>query len=474
MEAPPSSDVQIKIDPGETFQTTEGWGTSLCWFANVIGGWSAQKRTEIADLFFDEEKGLGLNVVRYNIGGGEAPGHNHMGTGREIPGFKATEASNYDFSADPRQVQMLQDAIERIPSDDLIIEAFSNSPPYWMTQSGCAAGAQGGGDNLKADYYDDFADYLSDVTLHFRDELDITFRTVEPLNEPNGTWWTEGNGQEGCHFDRPSQAKIIKELRASLDERGLSEVEVSAPDETSIDDTVASYKSYDATTKGIVKQINTHAYHGSQRAELRALATQDGKRLWSSEIDGSGAPAPFDEHLHGHDDMISGLDLAQRIVRDLRGMQIDAFVFWQSVESEQGQIDRKKNWGLLHARFEGSSEEYFVTKKYHVMRQYSAFIRPGDVMIGIDDQESVAFINAAEGKLVIVKRNASTMESKVNFDLTGFSRLQLSGVRRTSGGQGASENFEELELIPITQGQLVATIAPQSVTTFVFDCVVAE
>jgi O-glycosyl hydrolase len=155
-------------------------------------------------------------------------------------------------------------------------------------------------------------------------------------------------------------------------------------------------------------------------------------------------------------------------------MQIDAFVFWQAVESEQGQIDRKKNWGLLHGQFEGNSEEYFVTKKYHVMRQYSAFIRPGDVMIGSDDQDSVAFMNAAEGKLVIVKRNASTMESTVNFDLTAFARLQLSGVRRTMGGQAGSENFEELDLIPITQGQLVATIAPQSVTTFVFDCVVAD
>ena len=50
-------------------QHFEGWGTSLCWFANVVGGYPDAQRSYLADLLFDPQKGLGLQICRYNIGG---------------------------------------------------------------------------------------------------------------------------------------------------------------------------------------------------------------------------------------------------------------------------------------------------------------------------------------------------------------------------------------------------------------------
>jgi hypothetical protein len=42
---------------------------------------------------------------------------------------------------------------------DAIFEAFSNSPPYWMTFSGCAGGnVDPMQDNLKPEYYEAFCD----------------------------------------------------------------------------------------------------------------------------------------------------------------------------------------------------------------------------------------------------------------------------------------------------------------------------
>jgi len=52
-----------------------------------------------------------------------------------------------------------------------------------MTRSGCASGNTDGSNNLRDDYYDDFAEYLTEVVKHFRDKWEITFRTLEPLNE---------------------------------------------------------------------------------------------------------------------------------------------------------------------------------------------------------------------------------------------------------------------------------------------------
>jgi hypothetical protein len=44
-------DAMHVVDPGETYQTTEGWGTSICWFGNVIGGWDAANRDTVADRY---------------------------------------------------------------------------------------------------------------------------------------------------------------------------------------------------------------------------------------------------------------------------------------------------------------------------------------------------------------------------------------------------------------------------------------
>ncbi len=460
-------DTVVDVEPTTTYQTTQGWGTSLCWFGNVIGGWSDVNRQAVADLLFDREQGLGLNIIRYNIGGGDAPNHNHMGRGKEMEGFKPSESGAYDWTADANQRSVLDAAIARIAAEELVLEAFSNSPPYWMTVSGCASG-NGGTDNLRSDYYDDFADYLAEVVLHFRDEWGISFRTLEAMNEPSISWNANG-GQEGCHFDRPRQAELLRQLRSTLDAKGLGEVLIAAPDEPGIDETLGSYESYDAATKAVVDQINTHVYWGSARSQLWAAAQRDGKVLWSSEVDGSGAPAPFDVFTHDHEDIAPGLDIADRITRDLRDMHVDGWVFWQAVESEQAQTSLNKNWGMLHVDFENGTEQWWMTKKYNVVKQYTRAIRPGYTMIDVGHPDAVAFVGTEDHKLVIVQRNATTTDSVYGYDLSQFSALGPGAtVQRTS----ATEDYAELEARPIVDGILAVPVGPRSVTTFVVSDVV--
>lgn len=55
----------------QRLQVLEGFGVSLCWWAVGVGGWGNQTAfDEVMDLFFEKKNGLGLNQVRYNIGGG--------------------------------------------------------------------------------------------------------------------------------------------------------------------------------------------------------------------------------------------------------------------------------------------------------------------------------------------------------------------------------------------------------------------
>lgn len=55
---------KLQIDAAATRQPFEGWGTSLAWWALVVGSLAESVRNKVADLIFDASKGLGLEVVR--------------------------------------------------------------------------------------------------------------------------------------------------------------------------------------------------------------------------------------------------------------------------------------------------------------------------------------------------------------------------------------------------------------------------
>ena len=96
----------VKVNLGTKHQTFEGWGTSLAWWAYQIGGWSSSKRNQFLNLIVDPVAGLGYNVFRYNIGGGDAPGHNHMDANRQMPGFQSSDGT-WNWNADSRQTAVL-------------------------------------------------------------------------------------------------------------------------------------------------------------------------------------------------------------------------------------------------------------------------------------------------------------------------------------------------------------------------------
>ncbi|WP_019635436.1 glycoside hydrolase family 30 protein [Paenibacillus fonticola] len=442
----------VKLQLEEAYEGFEGWGTSIAWWGHALGGWEDQEKVrQVMDMLFDREKGIGLNIVRYNIGGGEKPGEHTLRPGGDVPGFQP-EAGLWDWEADANQRYILQESLRRGVT---IAEAFSNSPPYWMTVSGSVSGAEDRGNNLRDDQYDAFADYLTEVVRHFRDEWGITFRTLDPLNEPSSNWWRKGNIQEGCYFDLGKQGEIIRKVAASLEQKGLNGTVVSANDDNSIDETLEALHAYDAATLEAIGQINTHSYNGSRMEELRAFAQGSGKRLWMSEY-GTGGSAP-----HHHEDMTSVMELAQRIMFDLKMMKPAAWIYWQAVEDEGAD----NNWGFIHANFTGE-ESYELTKQYYAMAQFSKFIAPGSRIIPADDGRVLAAYDAAAGQLTVVVRNELS-DRKVTVDLSPFTydagAAQVEAYR-TSGQHNLEPAAELVELftngvtVPVDSESIVTVV----------------
>ena len=64
-------------------QRLETWGTSLAWWGDYIGGWTNQQaKSDVLKLIFDSPNHLGLNSLRYNIGGGQNQNGSLIGTRR--------------------------------------------------------------------------------------------------------------------------------------------------------------------------------------------------------------------------------------------------------------------------------------------------------------------------------------------------------------------------------------------------------
>ena len=57
----------VSISEGTVMQTINGFGSSSCWWSQVVGGQS--NADEIAQYLYGKD-GVALNIYRYNIGGG--------------------------------------------------------------------------------------------------------------------------------------------------------------------------------------------------------------------------------------------------------------------------------------------------------------------------------------------------------------------------------------------------------------------
>ncbi|HVY40912.1 MAG TPA: glycoside hydrolase, partial [Polyangia bacterium] len=438
----------VKIDTAARGPTFEGWGTSLCWWANRVGGWSATARNAVVDAMLDATTGLGYNVFRYNIGGGENPAHDHMGQWHEMPGFEPSRGT-WDWTADANQRAILQRIVER-GGAGVVLEAFSNSPPYWMTNSGCASGSTDGSNNLKDTSYADFADYLTEVVKHYRDVWGITFRTLEPLNEPNASWWKANGGQEGCHFSPANQQQIVKAVGASLTTKGLSDTTVSASDENSLDDAYNNLRGYDAASLAVMSQMNSHSYSGgaTSRANLRALATSKGKRLWQSE---SG---PLSVTLADATD--AALFMAGRIITDLRDLQPQAWIDWQVG-------DPGASWQSIV--LDESKQSWAPVKRFYMHAGFSRYIRPGATLLAVNGPDMVAALAPGGASVAVVVRNGDTSATKsFTFDLTPLASV---GSQVTALRTSRTENLAALAPIAIKDWSFTVTIPAYAVVTLV-------
>ena len=216
--------LKIKINPDITYQKYDGIGASGAWWAQLVGGWThidaesgKTVRDRISELLYSKDKGIGMQIYRYNIGAGSK----HSGRGTYSQPLRSTEyfetePKNYDWNRDANAVYMMRQAVKD-GADEVIL--FVNSPIERLTKNNMAHATEGKlfRENISEKNYKEFADYCLDVTEHFVAE-GLPIKYLSPVNEPIWIW---NGGQEGCHYRPSSVAKVMRAFADEIEKRPL-------------------------------------------------------------------------------------------------------------------------------------------------------------------------------------------------------------------------------------------------------------
>ncbi|WP_223941001.1 Ig-like domain-containing protein [Arthrobacter sp. StoSoilB22] len=542
--------VTITPNPASRSEAFEGWGTSLVWFANATAGYSPELREELYQKVFGED-GLNLNIARYNVGGGNASDvKDYLNDGSAVegwwkpvtqaqPGQPASNLYKPDGSVDATQANKLAflnawnpddpasynpDAdqnqrwwVERLAADQQIThwEAFSNSPPWFMTKSGYVSGQvnTAKGENLLPEAEAKFAAYMRNAVELLEKGSGITVDTIDPFNEPNsGYWGTDINAatgkppttytqkQEGALIYPAAQDRVTKLLAAEL-EKGTTDAVISAMDETDPSKFMTNWNGYSQEAKDAVAQLNVHTYGTNDRRRVRDLASSTDKPLWMSEVGGfwTGNPALGDS-TSGWDrsNITNGLGIAGRMVNDLRELEPDAWVFWQPVEDTYKQEKADKGWGSIYVDFDCNYEgregfsnrrindgatldnakcKVLTNQKYNTTRNFTHYIRPGDFLIQNDNAKTASALRADGNGATLVHFNDTPMPEKVTIDLSRFGAI-APGAKVTPVVTTKSP-LDDIEKNALVKGTPVAVdtaaksatleVPAASVVTFVVD-----
>jgi len=425
------------VDLGLRHQTMDNFGANDAWSMQKVGAWSEANKNHIADLLFATNTGIGLSCWRFNLGAGINT-NTIRNPWRTVETFAVAEGK-YDWNRQANERWFLRAAKAHGVRQFL---ATVYSPPRWLTRNGLSnLGADTHSTtNLKPGAEDQFAAYITDILVHFRDNPDererIEFDYVLPFNEPQWDWQY---GQEGNRAGNADLKRTWLALVKRLKQTGLK-TKILGPESGNIPDMYlldpgprekwrADYGNYlhlicddPEVSDGFVGILSYHSYWSDRvpdqlvphRRELgRALSHYPAWKIWQTEycIMESGRDLTMD----------SALRMARIVHCDLTLVSASAWLWWNAIAND----DYKS--GLIYTDYHdpGDAETVCESKLLWALGNYSRFIRPGMWRVEMAGRQDVVglmasmFLGPEPGRAVIVFVNLAGHLQKVSLTMKG-------------------------------------------------------
>lgn len=467
--------VRLSVDLNTRHQTIMGFGASDAWLAQPVGrDWNNITKEKIANWLFSLETsengsplGIGLSMWRFNLGAGsyeqgESSQISNPDTRTECFLDPFGEGS-YNWNKQAGQQYFLRKA-KASGVEHFVL--FANSPPVSLTTNGKAWRSKTSSDyNLRDLNYYAYADFISNVLQHFRDEENINFSYISPVNEPQYDWTTSGDppsaSQEGTSC-RNSQLKgLVSVLNNSLAAKNLN-TKIMITEAAAWNYLNGNYLSF-ITPSGTHSQLD-YFFNQTSGGDLRNLSHLPNEigahSYWTDRKDKEikqnrenvyNTAVAYGIKLHqtewcalnGNDNegdvdgippyktatpMDMALYLAKIIYADMKYAQVISWSYWTSLSVER--YSQKNRFYLIRLRPEGGDYASVYNndgtasadKNLWVLGNYSRFVRPGYQRVGLtgvdgtDGNEmselmGTAYLAPDHSKVVVVLTNMSK-ESK--------------------------------------------------------------
>ncbi len=487
--------LELTIQGNVERQVIHGFGASDAWSCQFVGkNWPDVKKNQLADWLFstnmenNNPKGIGLNIWRFNIGGGSAEQGGSSGIGDEWRRAESFMTSNgeYDWSKQQGQRWFLKAAKQR-GAEHFI--GFVNSPPIALTKNGKAYSSNRQQFNLPADNYEPFANYLADIVVKTKENDGIEFNYISPFNEPQ--WdWTDG-GQEGTPAQNSEITAVTKIIDKVFADKSIS-AKLEIPESGQLN-YIYEYDNrpgrgeqarefFDKTSSNyigdlpsVAKKIAGHSYYTTwplSRLEQTRLSVKnelnsitDPIEFWMTEY----CILENNDEISGGDrdlGMNMALYVARVIFADLTLGNANSWQWWLAISP----YDYKD--GLVYIDYNKNDGQIFDSKTLWALGNYSRFIHSGMKRVGIsrsdgrgdgqtlDGLMSSAYVSNDKSKATVVVINYGQTTIPIKLKLQDISNSGQFKIYLTDGKQ---EN--DLAYSGTLSSEDVYDVPPRSVVT---------
>jgi glucuronoarabinoxylan endo-1,4-beta-xylanase len=401
----------VEVDVCTTEQPIDGFGAADTWAGPLTA-------TQVT-LFFDPVNGIGLSLLRIGIDVNGTP----LGSGAYPDAIAAAKFGVKVWGA-----------------------------PWTPPAADKSNGSEDNGGTLNASAYDSWATVLAGFPATFKQNTNgLDLYGISAQNEPDFT-----ASYASCIYSSAQMVAFVKVLGPKLAALNppvnLLAAEPDAWNNLWSGDSYGTAILADTAASSAVTIFAAHDYGNDTDSVTTRPAPPAGvkQHIWETEVSDETA-ADVDI---GH-----GIEVATWVYAALTTGGASAWHYWWLINANTD------GEGLL---LQGGSTTN-PPKRLYTVGNYSKFIRPGFVRVGTAGATPAggalvsAFENPADGTVVVVAINPGTAAATLPIFVSGGKTLTQVTPYVTS----ATENLAAQAAIAVTNANFTATLAAQTVTTFV-------
>lgn len=432
---------QIKLLPGQKFQTITGFGGSFTEAsAYLLNQLSKENRKKIINAYFGND-GAQYSLTRTHMNSCDFSVSNYSYA--PVEGDKELKHFSIDEDRDDI-IPFIKEAMDA-SKDGFKILASPWSAPPWMKDNNDWRGGK-----LLPEYYDTWALFFSKyIDAYKLEDIDIWGFTVE--NEPLGN----NNNWESMHYSPQEMTDFVKyHLGPKLETDGhdvkilgydqnrgeeLEEwVKVMFQDEASskyFDGTAIHWyaSTYDWFPESLQFAHNAapskYLIQSEACVDAEVPKWKDDQWYWSKEATDWGWDWAPEHEKYLHPKYAPVYRYARDIIGCLNNW-VDGWIDWNMVLDTQGGPNWFKNWCVAPVIVDPEKDEVYFTPIYYTLAHFSKYIRPGAMRIGFENSDDSLMVTAAQnpdGSIAVIILNQGSESKQIQLSLgESSSTIQIS------------------------------------------------